>query len=977
MRAGRQARKRRGGAARAAAERDGALGGADLASLVAQARGALGADAVLARPSRLAPYESDAQPLMRVRPSLVLRPADPAAVVRSVKMLHDAGLRWSPRGAGTGLRGGACAPEGGAVVSLARLTRIARIDPAARRARVEAGVVCARLDRELAPHGLAFAPDPGSATAATIGGLIASRASGPRALARGATGEHVLGLRVALGDGTVLDLGGDEETMGGYDFAALFTGAEGTLAVVTEATLRLVDRPSAQAAVLGCFDSTSRACEAALALIADDLRPAALEVIDSLTLAALGGIAALLRGGLRGRDARADVLFGGEAISPGAASGAMQADPLRAALFVDFAGHPRSIAGRVEVAETRLRSAGARAVQVVREPAAIERLGRARASAVAALGRLAPNQLSCDVVVPRAGLPRLACAVETQAARPGLRIACRAQAGDGRLHAAVLFDADDRGGERLAHETAGLILRLAVEAGGLPSGAGGRIDRESLRLIHSSYELELMNRIRLVFDPWQSSSPGNMLPDGVSSESEPGGDEAILDGVTTPARPVGSAAAPVVVDAAGRDRTMTIAEAEIAAIVRQAAEAWEPLAPIGAGTLTPAPGLGTPLSTARLDRIEDYDRQAGIITVQPGATLAEIERLLGSHAQALPWEAPDPARATIGGVVAAGFWGSRAKARGHPKQALLGLRAVTGQGELLVCGGPVAHPARGYDLARLLVGSRGTLAVFTRLVLRAQPLAPRRALARFTGAWADLLGLAERLAPAASEWTAFDLLSDARQDPAQDAAVLLVGYDGETRDEMTERSAFLRRQCDAMRAGRDSDRGPDGAPDGRAIEMDLDEDEAAADGIRRSAGWLAWEQAEIVLRLVVSPGKALEVAGRVQALCHAGSEPAWSCRLQAHPGVGLIRVAFAPGYREPSLRRLFLSIGEAVREAHGYRALDRAPEAHWWGWDVWGTARELRERMRRVKLVFDPRGVLSPGLLAGADGGPAWRSPNA
>ncbi|MFH1144153.1 MAG: hypothetical protein V1774_06390, partial [Candidatus Eisenbacteria bacterium] len=237
--------------------------------------------------------------------------------------------------------------------------------------------------------------------------------------------------------------------------------------------------------------------------------------------------------------------------------------------------------------------------------------------------------------------------------------------------------------------------------------------------------------------------------------------------------------------------------------------------------------------------------------------------------------------------------------------------------------------------------------------LETYPQAPYRAVAMVRGAWSDLAALAGRLA--GGDWTVLDLLAAGEQ------TILMIGCEGRTRNEIQDLD-------DAIR--------------GAGATIKRFEQEETRQAREWMAQWLAWNEAPIIVRLVVSPGTALEVAGRVQALCfsargeheaddaqrnaaasHPADSHAWSCRLQVHPGAGLIRVAFMAGYREPSLRRLLLAMGEAVREAKGYRALDRAPEPLWWGWDVWGTARELRERMRRVKLVFDPRGILCPGLL--------------
>ncbi|MFH1144272.1 MAG: FAD-binding protein, partial [Candidatus Eisenbacteria bacterium] len=852
-------------------------------SAAARARASLGDEAVIAEPDRLLPYATDALPLHRRMPALLLRPRDAAAVVQAVKMLHDTGLPWAARGAGTGVSGGAVPPAGGAVLSLARLRRIVRIDVEARRARVESGVVNRALEDRLAPLGLAFAPDPASRMAATIGGNVATNAAGPRALALGSTSRHVLGLRIVLGDGTVLELGGDEETMAGYDLLGCFMGSEGTLAVATEATLRLIRRPAARASWLASFDTVADACRALAVLQSRGLQPAALEMLTGAATGALvddlgaesprgGAGSVILLGAITGRLASV-------AARIGEARGIMRAEGARAVWPARDA-----VGGR----ETpRLQDeAGGRGSRSLQDEVDEERLWTVWEKLPGGLGRLAPDQIAQTAAMARAALPGVLTALEAIAERHGVRMANFVHAGT-RLRAVILYDARDAEQSRRTQEAAAEIARLALDAGGVLTGEQGigLARREMLRLVCSPYELELMDRVRRIFDPWGLVNPGKLLPDldgGDARVAVGASADDIEEGVTAPARPARRdvLAPPALLQ--GPARLMTPQEGELAAALRASAEAWEPVVPIGGGTLMACGDCGRPLSTEALAEVRDYDPEEMTITVDAGVHLAEIESRLAEHRQTLAWECPDPSRATIGGVIAAGYWGSLAGAHGHPKHSVRGLRALTGQGELIVCGGRHARHPAGYDLARLLIGSRGTLAVISRITLETYPQAPYRAVAMVRGAWSDLAALAGRLA--GGDWTVLDLLADGEQ------TMLMIGCEGRTRNEIQDLD-------DAIR--------------GAGATIERFEQEETRQAREWMAQWLAWSEAPIIVRLVVSPGTALDVAGRVQALCfpgrgehetgevrrnarasHPADSRAWSCRLQVHPGAGLIRVAF-------------------------------------------------------------------------------------
>ena len=861
-----------------------------------------GAETLRARPGQLLPYESDAMPLYRRRPGFVLLPADVATAVRAVKVLAQEGIPWAARGAGTGLSGGALAPEGGAVLALSRLRQIVKIDPAARRARVEAGVVNLELDRALAPLGFTFAPDPSSQTASTIGGNLAENAGGPHTLKYGVTSAHVLGARLVLGDGGVIELGGEEETMGGYDLLGLLVGSEGTLGLVTEATVRLTRLPEVTRTFLAIFESVPAACHAVTRVLAAGITPAALEMIDAVVLDTLE---AAFRAGF----------------------------PLDAGslLVGDLDGDARAVDGELREVERLLGESGAREVRLARDDAEQERLWMARKKAFGALGRVAPNYLSYDAVVPRTRLPEVLDAVAAIAEQSGFRIANIFHAGDGNLHPTVLFDAGDPEQAARARAAGHAILRACLDAEGVLTGEHGigLAKRAAMREVFTAGELTLMHRLRRIFDPGCQVNPDKLLPEAEEDRASGAEEAGALS--PPPFRPP--------------RRTPTGEEARLAEIVRDRMERWDPVTPWGAGTLAVGPARGTPLRTEELRHLLRYDPGDMTVTVEAGVTLAEIDARLARDRQRLAWEAPYPERATIGGIVAAGFWSSRTQSLLHPKHSVLGVRAITGEGELIEFGGRVMKNVTGYDVPKLLIGSRGTLAIVTRLVLRTYPRPRHRAVAVLEGSWSDLQARAAALDAMRERWGTLDLLAGGGQ------ARLIIGCDGRTRGDVEDRAHEIERRL--------RDAGPG------EVERRWCEDEAADEVQRAVLDWIGWERSAVILRIVVSPGAARAVGDRVRALCAEGEPAHWTHRLQFHPGIGLLRVAFDRGFQEAPLRRLLLALAEEVRKVRGHRGLDRAPEDRWLGWDPWGEATELRDRMRKVKITFDPRAILAPWDVEG------------
>jgi glycolate oxidase subunit GlcD len=452
--------------------------------LVASLEELLGADAVITAPGSLLVYESDGLTAYRARPALVVMPADTRETALVLKLLSDANMPYVARGAGTGLSGGALALEGAAVVSLARMRRILKLDPVNRVARVQPGVVNVELSAAAAVHGLYYAPDPSSQTACTIGGNVAENAGGPHCLKYGTTVNHIVGLTVVLSDGSLARLGAGED--GGLDLVGLFVGSEGTFGIATEIDVRLLPLPEAVETLLALFDDVDAASRTVSALVADGLLPAALEMVDREAIAA---------------------------VEASAYAAGLPSD-VEAALVIEFDGTPAAVAEDARRAEGICREGGAREVQRATEEAHRQRLWHARKKAFGAMGRIAPDVLVQDAVVPRSRLPDTLRSIYEIARRHRLRMCNMFHAGDGNLHPTIVFDRRDADVLRRVEEASAEMMKVCVEAGGTITGEHGvgMDKREYMGMIFSEEEMAVFCDVRRAFDPLGLANPGKVLP---------------------------------------------------------------------------------------------------------------------------------------------------------------------------------------------------------------------------------------------------------------------------------------------------------------------------------------------------------------------------------------------------------------------------------------------------------------------------------
>ncbi len=454
--------------------------------LVERLRGIVGEGACLVRPEELLVYECDGLTLHRAQPTAVVLPRTRDEVCRVVRACREFGVPFVPRGAGTGLSGGAVAQAGGVVIECSRMDRIVEIDAVDRFARVEPGVVNAELSKAVAPHGLFYAPDPSSQLVCTIGGNVAENSGGPHTLKYGTTTNHVLGLELVLPDGEVALLGSPTGFANGYDLVGAVVGSEGTLGIVTQATVRLSPIPERVETLLAIFPDVVSACRAVGLVIEAGLVPAALEIIDQRTIAAV----------------EASVYAAGLPLDAGAV------------LLVELDGPACALPAQVQRIRAIAATSGASRVELARDAAERQRFWRARKGAFGAMGRLAPDLYVHDAVVPRARLPEVIAQICAIGDRHGLRLSNVFHAGDGNLHPNISFDRRDPGELERVLAAGVEILEACVAAGGVITGEHGigSEKRDFMGLVFGDADLDAMKRLRAGFDPDGVCNPEKIFP---------------------------------------------------------------------------------------------------------------------------------------------------------------------------------------------------------------------------------------------------------------------------------------------------------------------------------------------------------------------------------------------------------------------------------------------------------------------------------
>lgn len=454
--------------------------------LLTQIRGVVGGDYVIDHREDLLVYEYDGS-VDRGMPRAVVLPASTDEVSRVMALAYAAGVTVVGRGSGTGLSGGAIAPPEGLQIAFTRMDRIIAVDGGNRTALVEPGVINLDLDNYARRFGMRYAPDPSSQRACSLGGNIAENAGGPHCLAYGATTNHVIGMEVVLEDGAVVQLGSGAREAAGYDLRGAFVGSEGTFGIATKILVRLLPLPETVRTFLGVFPDINAACTAVSAVIGHGIVPAALEMIDALSIQAVQNVT--------------------DAGYPNDAG---------AVLLIELEGLDEEVAEVSGEVEAALWDTGAADVRVAEDDAERERLWVGRKTAFGAFGTIAPNYYLVDGVVPRTRLTQMLHKVSEVSRRYGIAIANVFHAGDGNLHPCMLFDAREPGVMDKAMAAAAELMRECAALGGTLSGEHGigLEKKEFMPLVYTDADMAAMQRVREAFAPGNRLNPGKIFPDG-------------------------------------------------------------------------------------------------------------------------------------------------------------------------------------------------------------------------------------------------------------------------------------------------------------------------------------------------------------------------------------------------------------------------------------------------------------------------------
>ena len=417
-------------------------------------------------------------------PGAVVLPSTTEEVAGLLRLASRFGVAVVPRGAGTGLSGGAAGIEGALTIALTRMDRILEIDRANLCVVTQPGVINADLKAAVAHEGLFYAPDPASYETCSIGGNLGTNAGGLCCVKYGQTRESVLGLEVVMADGTVIRTGGrNVKDVAGYSLTHLFVGSQGTLGIITEATLRLRPAPGPRSTLLAFFDSLEAAGEAVATMIAAGLVPVTLELMDRETIRAVEDWHHL------GLDVTAAAMLMVESDAAGSGS-----------------------ADELDQAEAACMAAGGRSIVRAADAQEADWLREARRLALRALERQGTVRME-DVGVPRARVPELLRAIERIAAAHGVRCATFGHAGDGNLHPNLIFERDDPEAAELTHLVRDEIYRAALDLGGTVTGEHGigAMRREWLPIQRGEGAVAAMRAIKAALDPAGILNPGRVL----------------------------------------------------------------------------------------------------------------------------------------------------------------------------------------------------------------------------------------------------------------------------------------------------------------------------------------------------------------------------------------------------------------------------------------------------------------------------------
>ncbi len=646
--------------------------GLDQTQVVAELQELVDPHRVLHSAAARAPFESDGLTAFRAQPFAVVLIETAAEIVNLVRWCHATGVPFLARGSGTSLSGGSTPIPNGIVLALNRMNRILAMQPKNLLCRVEPGVINLDVSRAAQPHGLYYAPDPSSQAICTIGGNVAFNSGGAHCLKYGMTSNHVLGLTYVTPTGEIEHIGHDSLEGLGPDVPGFFVGSEGRFGVALELTLRLLPLVPTYKTVLAAYHSTAAAGEAVAQVVASGMLPGAMEIMDRLSIQAAEV------------SVKANYPAGAEAI-----------------LIVELEGDSAQVSAEFVELTQLLEASGAYEIRAARNEAERASIWKGRKSAFSAVGRLSPDYIVQDGVVPRSRLGEALQTIEDLSRRYDIRVANVFHAGDGNLHPLILFDGREEGALHRAEELAGEILQMCIDMGGSITGEHG-VGMEKgayLPLQYQGHDLQFMYDVSYALDPHGVANRDKKL----RHDSWP--------------------LAPTAPDADGLPPEYTHAQRrrieDLCIHIRQAHR----VRVIGGGTKSTGISQNPAeiLSVGEFSGILEYNPAEFTITTWAGTPVAEIQAALAEQGQYLPFCPPTQAGSTMGGIVSCGLSGEGRLRFGGMRDFILGVRCIDGTGDLLYGGGRVVKNTAGFDLPKLMVGSLGSLALILELTFKVFP----------------------------------------------------------------------------------------------------------------------------------------------------------------------------------------------------------------------------------------------------------------
>lgn len=910
----------------------------DHIALIDTLRRELGANAVVDNPDALMTYDSDGSVMVKTPPDLVVLPTTPAQIVMAVQHAYRHNIPIVPRGAGTGLSGGATPMRGGMVIGTARMDKVVQVDIPNRRALVQPGVINFELSQHVKSYGYKYAPDPSSQKACTIGGNIATNSGGPHCLKYGVTTNHILALDLVLHDGTRLWTSDGVSDRAGYDLTGVVVGSEGTLGLVVQALVRLTRLPEAKRVVLALFPDVVSASEVVSTVVGAGYLPTSLEMMDR------NAIRAVNEGYQLGLPPESEAL-----------------------LLIEVDGVEDGLDDQLEAILAICTQHGALELRPARTDEEQNRAWAARKNAFGAIGRLAPAYYLVDTVVPRTRLPFMMEQIEELGRQYNMPMANIFHAGDGNLHPLVLYNPRDPDEVQRAHAIAEAVMRLSIEEGGVISGEHGiGIEKQNyMAMLFNAADLQAMAVIYATFNPRAQFNPAKMFPSNSDplklaeqrhsritrssntlAASELGPRLAAVVGQRY--LHTGAGAAPFAVQ--GQTATYVAEPADLdqlATVLSVCHRAGATVVAWGGGThqqignLIAAPDVI--VSTQRLNRVLKYEPKDLTISVEAGMPIATLQRLLAAQGQMLPFEVDQPERATIGGLVALGWTGAR-RGYGTLRDLLLGLTIIEVDGTIIRNGGLVVKNVSGYDLVRLFNGSMGTLGIIAAVNLKVlpRPVHESTLLATFATPEAALATLAQinatHLVPTAVEYLDRGALAQLGSVGEAALAVRAEGMSAACERHMRDVAALAQQHAALeTRTLTDGDH-----RDHSALWQAI----ASLASTHDAIGDIA------VLRLCVPPADLPAALAHVAELAQT-HRCAIASSAHAQHGVILMRVSCD----QATLHTLHRTLVQRWRHCH---LLACAPERKA-GIAVWGAEPEGAVLMQALKRAYDPTLRLNPG----------------